>query len=195
MLDAHLDNDQVVIVEYDPRWPVAYEEEKIAVCAALTGMLTDIQHIGSTAIPGLRAKPVIDLLVIVPRFDAIPAYAQRLEPLGYTHSYQPNGAGAHLLPQGRNRAPIISTSWKTVLMSVAGCCFFATTCFNTPRRPSNMRRSNASLAERFAEDRPRYTESKTDFIQGIIALADAENNAGAGQPAHTPCRDGAETGG
>ena len=40
MLDAHLDNDQVVIVEYDPRWPVAYAEEKIAVCAALTGMLT-----------------------------------------------------------------------------------------------------------------------------------------------------------
>jgi len=194
MLDAHLDNDQVVIVEYDPRWPVAYTEEKIAVCAALTGMLTDIQHIGSTAIPGLRAKPVIDLLVIVPRFEAIPAYAQRLEPLGYTHSYQPMEPVRIFFRKGQPRTHHLhivedgSYECRRLLL-------FRNYLLQHPETAFEYEALKRELAERFAEDRPRYTESKTDFIQGVIALADAENNAGAGQPAHTPRRDGVETGG
>jgi GrpB-like predicted nucleotidyltransferase (UPF0157 family) len=90
MLDDYLDDDRVVIVEYDPHWPAAFEQEKSAVCAVLSVLPTDIQHIGSTAIPGLRAKPVIDLLVAVSSFAPVAEYEQRLEPLGYVHIVQPN---------------------------------------------------------------------------------------------------------
>ncbi len=187
MLDAHHDNDQVVIVEYDPRWPAAFAEEKTAVCAALKGMLTDIQHIGSTAIPGLRAKPVIDLLVMVSRFSPILEYAQRLEPLGYTHSYQPLEPVRIFFRKGAPRTHHLhivedrSDECRRLLL-------FRDHLLRHPETAVAYEALKRDLAERFALDRPRYTKSKTEFIQSIIALATAETRASATDELRlTPC--------
>ena len=53
----------VIILPYDPRWPLQFEEEKSHIVADIGAFTLSIEHIGSTAVPGLAAKPVIDILI------------------------------------------------------------------------------------------------------------------------------------
>src|SRR5437870_3188884 len=55
----------VVIAEYDPAWPERFEEERTKIASALPEAIR-IEHIGSTSVPGLAAKPIIDIIVVVP---------------------------------------------------------------------------------------------------------------------------------
>jgi len=56
----------LTIVDYDPSWPERFERERARIAAALGQAALSIEHIGSTAVPGLAAKPVVDVLVVVP---------------------------------------------------------------------------------------------------------------------------------
>lgn len=75
----------IVIVPYDPGWPAAFEQERVAIGEALGALAISIEHNGSTAVPGLAAKPVIDIQVSVERLHPISGYAPQLVALGYTH--------------------------------------------------------------------------------------------------------------
>ena len=56
--------DEIFIVEYDPNWPILFQQEAARIRETLKGnLITRIEHFGSTAVPGLAAKPIIDLLV------------------------------------------------------------------------------------------------------------------------------------
>ena len=59
----------LVLVDYDPAWPERYEHERRSIEAALGHTLREIHHIGSTAVPGLRSKPVIDILLGLTRLE------------------------------------------------------------------------------------------------------------------------------
>ena len=54
--------DDIVIVEYDPSWPQRYAEARAQILAALGSLVVDIEHFGSTPVPGLSAKPGIDIM-------------------------------------------------------------------------------------------------------------------------------------
>ena len=73
----------VRIVDYDPEWPARAETELRRVREALRDRAVRAEHIGSTAVPGLAAKPIIDLLVAVVSLDPREPYAQPLERIGY----------------------------------------------------------------------------------------------------------------
>ncbi|MCM6774731.1 GrpB family protein [Nocardia sp. CDC159] len=73
----------VVVEDYNPEWPVWYAAEAAAVCEALGSLVLRIEHIGSTSVPGLAAKPVIDILLIVPDTTDEAAYVAPLERAGY----------------------------------------------------------------------------------------------------------------
>jgi GrpB-like predicted nucleotidyltransferase (UPF0157 family) len=78
-------DEPIVLVDYDPRWPALFERERARVATALTSLAPAIEHIGSTAVPGLCAKPIIDMLVIVEHLDAAARYIPALAPLGYRY--------------------------------------------------------------------------------------------------------------
>ena len=54
---------RIILADYDPRWPALFEEERARLQEAIGEWAADIQHVGSTAIPGLAAKPIIDIAV------------------------------------------------------------------------------------------------------------------------------------
>ncbi|MGI6082986.1 MAG: GrpB family protein [Limnochordia bacterium] len=56
-------DEEIVVVEYDPAWPEAFSQEQERICRAMGLPKTDVEHIGSTAVSGLAAKPVIDLML------------------------------------------------------------------------------------------------------------------------------------
>lgn len=73
----------VLIEDYDPRWPAFYERERAAITTALGDRALRVEHVGSTSVPGLAAKPVIDIMLVVPDTDDEPAYVPALERAGY----------------------------------------------------------------------------------------------------------------
>jgi GrpB-like predicted nucleotidyltransferase (UPF0157 family) len=80
---GEIEHRTVELVAYDPAWPERYAEEAARIRAALGGRQLMLEHIGSTAVPGLAAKPVVDILVVVDDPADEAAYVPRLEAAGY----------------------------------------------------------------------------------------------------------------
>jgi len=74
---------RITVVPYDPSWPSAYEGVAAAVESALGGRLVSIEHVGSTAVPGLAAKPVLDIDLVVPGPADEDSYVPALESIGF----------------------------------------------------------------------------------------------------------------
>ena len=73
----------IVVAAYDPAWPKHAETEIERVAAALSGTVDAVEHIGSTSVPGLAAKPIIDIMAAAPDLDAARARTPGLGALGY----------------------------------------------------------------------------------------------------------------
>lgn len=85
-------SDAIEIVPYDPAWPRAFAAERDRIAARLGDVAVRIDHHGSTAVPGLAAKPVIDIQVSVRRLQPLTEYAAPLARLGYVHVPHPDDA-------------------------------------------------------------------------------------------------------
>src|SRR5215831_10673483 len=80
------------IVPYDPRWPAAFQAEARRLRDALGTLALRIEHHGSTAVPGLAAKPIIDIQIAVADLQPLKAYAVPLASVGYVHVPHPDDA-------------------------------------------------------------------------------------------------------
>jgi GrpB-like predicted nucleotidyltransferase (UPF0157 family) len=75
----------VVVVEYDPEWPRRFDDLRARIWPALAGVADRIEHVGSTSVPGLKAKPIIDMTIVVRQRADVPPVIERLATLGYHH--------------------------------------------------------------------------------------------------------------
>jgi GrpB-like predicted nucleotidyltransferase (UPF0157 family) len=76
---------RIVVVDYDPHWPEAFERLRSEIWPVLSDVALAVEHVGSTSVPDLAAKPIIDVSVVVPAEADIPASIERLATLGYVH--------------------------------------------------------------------------------------------------------------
>jgi GrpB-like predicted nucleotidyltransferase (UPF0157 family) len=76
-------DEPITITEYDPSWPALFTSERDRVAGALGEIVTSIEHFGSTAVPGMAGKPVVDLLVGVKDLRVASGRVSSLEALGY----------------------------------------------------------------------------------------------------------------
>ncbi len=84
--------EHLTVVPYDPSWPREFEAERDKIAFVLDGIALRIDHNGSTAVPGLAAKPVIDIQISVEQLHPIEAYAHHVAQLGYEHLPHPDDA-------------------------------------------------------------------------------------------------------
>lgn len=77
--------DRIEIVQYDPAWPVQFDAERARLSDALGDLALRIDHHGSTSVPGLAAKPVIDIQISVERLQPLNDFVRRLAAIGYRH--------------------------------------------------------------------------------------------------------------
>src|SRR6267378_883863 len=164
----------VEIVAYDPHWPETFEREKARVWEALAPYVLAIEHIGSTSVPGLASKPIVDLLAGVYRFDDFPRCIPRAEALGY--SYYPEFE--EVLPEGRlfvhRRADAPRGSEPShLLVAEVGTPFwerhllFRDWLRLHPEDRERYASLKRELARKHGTDREAYTEAKTEFIRSI----------------------------
>lgn len=76
---------RVTVVPYDAAWPGEFEKIRAEAADALGRLALAVEHVGSTSVPGLWAKPVIDLDVVIEDEDSLPAVIERLAAIGYRH--------------------------------------------------------------------------------------------------------------
>jgi len=166
----------VIIAAYDPRWPHEFEAERARIGDALGALALRIDHNGSTAVPGLAAKPIIDIQISVARLDAIAAYAERLAPLGYVH--RPHGDDA-VCPFFHRPARWPHTH-HVHLVEAGGDEERRTLAFRdylrehepVARQYETLKRALAGqFGERDASSREAYANAKGDFIARVVSRA------------------------
>lgn len=175
--------DEIVLVDYDPRWPVLFGEEAERIRAALgTDNVLSVEHFGSTAVPGLRAKPIIDILVAVAGLNAARAQAvPALETLGYAF-WADNPNPDHLFfvkglpPNGPRTHHVHIVEPDAPDPRAAGSRFADRVLFRDALRADadlakQYEELKHALAERNRSDREAYTEGKTEFVLSVLEQA------------------------
>lgn len=165
-------DDRVIITPADPAWAVRYRIEAQLLRVILSELDPGVEHIGSTAVPGLAAKPVIDLLIGVPGLERFVPYAHRLAAYGY--EYDPDqervvpdrrffkrvvaGVRTHHLHVVERNGPL----WQRYLG-------FRDALRADPALALRYAQLKLTLAARHPEDREAYTAGKTSFVESVIA--------------------------
>ena len=165
--------DEIVVVPHDAAWPARFRIESQLLHVALSQLKPAIEHIGSTAVPGLAAKPIIDMLVGVESLPAFETQAKRLAVFGY--QYIPEYERA--LPDRRFFKRVVNgvrthhvhvvekdgAYWKRYMKfrnSLRDDTWLAARYAEVKRR----------LAARYSFDRDAYTNGKTGFIEAVLAM-------------------------
>ena len=161
----------IVVVEYDDTWPATFERLRRHVWPLLADVATSVEHVGSTSIPGLAAKPVIDMSVVVPTVAEVPVAIGRLATLGYLHQ-------GNLGVEEREafRSPASLPRHHLYL------CPSQSLALRNHRLLRDYLRAHPEAARRYGElkkrlacadaaDRDAYTAGKTDFILDVLGAA------------------------
>jgi GrpB-like predicted nucleotidyltransferase (UPF0157 family) len=164
------ENESFDLADYDPNWPAIFEQESELVAAALGDDLVEIEHIGSTSIPGLRAKPIIDLLAAVESFAPIAEYERLLAPLDYHHHSHPDEDERIFfwkgIPRTHHLHIVEYATWEHQRHLV-----FRDYLRNHPEMARWYEQVKRELWIAFKGNRPAYTKGKTAFIKTIMARA------------------------
>jgi GrpB-like predicted nucleotidyltransferase (UPF0157 family) len=157
----------VIIKPYDERWPLLYDAEAAEIRAALAGIALDMQHVGSTSVPGLSAKPIIDIALGLASLDKAERCKGPLETLGYEYAYWAGIDDDHVFGKGVERTHLIHAVefggdlWTNYLK-------FRDALRGSIELSRQYEELKTGLSLRFAKDRAVYTDEKSKFIRRVL---------------------------
>ena len=171
-------NRPIVVVDYDPKWPILFEKEKEAITAALGNRFLMVEHMGSTAVPGLAAKPVIDIAVGIQSLAEAPVLIAYIEQLGYF--YDP--ILEQLVPERRffwKGTPTIHT-YHLHLAEPDHPVLLKPLQFRDylRRHPEAVEQYGVlkrELAKKCVQDLEAYVAGKTGFVENVMLQIEKEN--------------------
>jgi GrpB-like predicted nucleotidyltransferase (UPF0157 family) len=164
-------NPTVVVVDYDPAWPQEFEALRARVWPAVSDVALRIEHVGSTSVPGLAAKPIIDMTVVVPSRDQVPAAIDRLASIGYVHrgnlGIDDREAFDHPAALRRHNLYVCPEGTIGIVNQVA--------VRDHLRMHPEAAERYATLKKQLAGEHPNdieaYVFGKTDFVLGVLRTA------------------------
>jgi GrpB-like predicted nucleotidyltransferase (UPF0157 family) len=162
--------EPVVVAPYDPAWPATFARIRERIAPALGELAVGIEHVGSTAVPGLDAKPIVDLDVVVRPEQDLAVVVERLAALGYEHL-----GDLGILEREAFRAPAGDDLPRHHLyVCPAGSAALSAHLIlrdelrADPETASEYGALKRDLAARYHADRDAYTEGKTHFITAVL---------------------------
>ncbi len=161
----------VQLVPYSSQWPLAYAREATAIKEKLGPLnVIDIQHVGSTAIPGILSKPIIDIAIPVSDLTVAERFAPVLAEFGYWYKgRQPDMPNRRFFAKG-------SENNRTIYLHLANEEEYKNLLKfrDTLRANKQLAEQYSQLKEKLAKDHPtnreKYTKAKDDFIKDVLAL-------------------------
>jgi GrpB-like predicted nucleotidyltransferase (UPF0157 family) len=169
-----LPSKSVVVEPYDPEWPRLFEEERQRIVAAIGHIVAGVHHVGSTSIPGMAAKPVIDIAVLLHDFDDGERCIEPLEKIGYEHrGLSQDIPGDRFFRRGDPRSYHLH---MYAVDSPIRADHFNFRDYLIAHSEVAMEYADLklALAERYPKDRPSYIEAKAPFVKGVLENAAKE---------------------
>lgn len=159
---------KVKLVPHDPRWVQQYEEEAERLTAVFQPILVGIHHIGSTSIPGIKAKPIIDMMIVVSSITAVDTLIEPMADLGYISKGENGIAGRHYFRKGsdEHHTHHIHT-YPENHPEIARHLNFRDYLRHHPADAAAYSDLKERLAQRYEHDVEMYTNSKTAFIRNV----------------------------
>jgi len=162
---------KIEVVDYDPSWPQVFEAERDLLLKALGSAAVAIHHIGSTAVPGLAAKPIIDILIETEDLAALDQRNWEMRSIGYDPKGEfgiPNRR--HFQKGGDNRSHHVH-AFKRSDLNVARHVVFRDYLRAHPEVAEAYGRLKQRIAKTCANDSGRYCDGKDAYIKRIEAIA------------------------
>lgn len=174
--------DPVIVVPYDARWPVQFRERAAALRHALGDVALRIDHVGSTAVPGLDAKPVLDLQISVAALEPVDPFRDPLERLGYVFRPENPDRSKRYFREAAGEARIHVHVRRAGSWSEQLTLLFRDYLRGHPDDAARYAALKRGLAEKFRDRRERYTEAKGAFLWEILKKADRWAQATGWEP-------------
>jgi GrpB-like predicted nucleotidyltransferase (UPF0157 family) len=163
----------IILVEYDPNWAAAYEQEKARILEATGQWVQAVAHIGSTSVPGLAAKPRLDIMVGLADMIHADHLLEPLTAIGFSyHLFEP------LIPDWRLFSRGEPVACNLHIMPFEGKRWHDHKDFRDylrahPEKAHEYYQLKQSLAARYVTDLRAYAGAKADFVAEVLALARA----------------------
>lgn len=164
------------VVPYDPQWPAAFDAEAERIRARFGPIALRIDHNGSTSVPGLAAKPVIDIQISVAALEPMDRYRQPLQSIGYVHVPHPNDSFCPFFHRPRewphsHHVHVVRAGDAEERLTLA----FRDYLREHPETAQAYAQLKLRLAAQFSAatqaSRQAYADAKTAFIEQVIAAA------------------------
>ncbi len=164
-----LGSGKVTLVPYDPRWASLFEQAAAEIREAVGDRILSIEHVGSTSVPGLAAKPILDILVGVSDLERARELVPELTSLGYEYRPDEDIPDRHFFRRrvGGHRTHHLSLAEPTsehYRKTIA----FRDALRVDPALAREYERLKLELARRFPTDRQTYIEGKTEFVLRVL---------------------------
>lgn len=167
----------IVIVEYDPGWPVRFRAEAERIRAALKGRELRVEHIGSTSVPGLAAKPVVDILLVIDDPDDEASYLPALEAAGYELRVREPGFWQHRMLRTPARDVHVHV-FPPDTPEIDRYLLFRDRLRAEAGERELYEATKRDLAARDWPTVQHYAEAKTEVVEAIITRARLTSDAG-----------------
>jgi GrpB-like predicted nucleotidyltransferase (UPF0157 family) len=161
----------VIVVPYDPEWVARFEALRAPLWDAVREIALSIEHVGSTAVPGLAAKPIVDMTVVVPSPRDVPRAIAQLQGLGYRHRGDLGIAGReafHAPPDLPAHRLYVCAKNSLALANHVALRDWLRSHPDDARAYGELKQQ---LAVRFRGDIDGYVDGKTDFIAEVLRMA------------------------
>ncbi|ANU21176.1 hypothetical protein BBI15_13760 [Planococcus plakortidis] len=165
---------KVIVEPYNSGWPVAFDNAAAEICGLLEGVCLDVKHIGSTAVPGLAAKPILDLLVIVSDIGAVDRFEEAFLKLGYRAKGENGLPRRRYFERGGNERTHHVHCYEQGDPEIVRHLAFRDFLRANPQIAGAYGELKISLAERYPWDIEQYIKGKQAMVQEIEKRAMGE---------------------
>jgi GrpB-like predicted nucleotidyltransferase (UPF0157 family) len=169
--------DKIQVVDYDPAWPRLFRREADRIRALLGERVVQLEHIGSTSVPGLAAKPIIDIMLVVPDPADEPAWLPDLEAAGYRLVIREPDWYQHRCLKGPDTNVNLHV-YPPGCPEIERYLLFRERLRTHPEERAHYQRVKRELAERDWTYVQEYADAKSEVVEGIIARARAGGAGG-----------------
>jgi GrpB-like predicted nucleotidyltransferase (UPF0157 family) len=161
----------VQVVEYDPVWPTMFWSERELLRRALGCAAVEIHHIGSTAVPGLAAKPIIDILIEVTDLAALDERNRAMEAIGYETKGEFGIPGRRYFRKGGENRSHHVHAFASGDLNVGRHLAFRDYLRSHPEVAAEYARLKMRVAQECGNDIARYCDGKDAYVKQIESLA------------------------
>lgn len=161
----------VQVVEYNPIWVSVFEKIRDFVTPVVADIVVAIEHVGSTSVPGLSAKPIVDLDVVVSSQEEVLIAIERLVSIGYIHQGDLGISGRESFAQPDSLPAHNLYVCEANNAELKRHILFRDYLSSHPDEAKEYAELKQELAQRFRNDRVLYTNGKTEFVNGKLELA------------------------